>query len=72
MRIISWNCQGTSDPRPLVRPHVFWLFKAFTPMFLFLSETKTTVGNVVDLTRGCNPSFICGIDSIGSKGVWLC
>ncbi|XP_056688032.1 uncharacterized protein [Spinacia oleracea] len=68
MKVVSWNCRGVNNPNSLVRPYATWLVKTYLPMFLFVSETKSTVANVSSLLGGCNPTCIFGIDSVGSSG----
>lgn len=68
MKFIAWNCQGTNNVSSLVQPFVVWLCKSFSHMFLFLSETKSTVDHIVSLTRCCNPTFVCGCDVVGTSG----
>ena len=42
--------------------------KNFLPMFMFISETKTTLANMTNFLGGCNPNFVFGIDAVGSSG----
>lgn len=37
-------------------------------MFIFLSETKTTVSLAQTKFRHMNPNFVVGIDALGTKG----
>ena len=68
MKLMSWNCRGLNASNKTVVPYMYWLIAHFSPTFLFLQETKTTVDNVYDLLRPASPTLVHGVDAVGSRG----
>ena len=68
MKVISWNARGISNENSLAYAYVFWLYHTHHLMFIFLSETKTSVCLAQARFSHLNPNFVVGIDALGSKG----